>query len=362
MLGLVLDSTYSVLETGREETWELRAARASAPGSSAAMAPRIRLSLSKPLPTIRETHEEAMEDSTSNPKRIGSTAASPDSYSSDDYVQSICHLARPTFPGFPESIRKVQDRKTLKTLDDKSWSPSQQETSKCKLSDFISNVVPLGKVTPAEGDFWSREDPLAQIYTQAGKLCSSKASLYGKSSSTGYSQCNSSSPDSEVHPPTMKGKATGNPNLQRVLSFPRLPSPRPVQKEGVCSELRYLRRAEGAVFGSNQSQKETGSMFVTSEEPSLCSARGKLLGNPVLRCSVRKQSCLFSTEGTDEKEGRETSQSDQNLAGGVPTKQRYPESFQGAKKAMIHNWISEHRCLWKEAKLKACLLPAIAEV
>uniref|UniRef100_A0A8C3JCK8 Uncharacterized protein n=1 Tax=Calidris pygmaea TaxID=425635 RepID=A0A8C3JCK8_9CHAR len=109
------------------------------------MAPRIRLSLSKPLPTIRETHEEAMEDSTSNPKRIGSTAASPDSYSSDDYVQSICHLARPTFPGLPESIRKVQDRKTLKTLDDRSWSPSQQETSKCKLSDFISNVVPLGK-------------------------------------------------------------------------------------------------------------------------------------------------------------------------------------------------------------------------
>uniref|UniRef100_A0A8C4UMW4 Uncharacterized protein n=1 Tax=Falco tinnunculus TaxID=100819 RepID=A0A8C4UMW4_FALTI len=97
------------------------------------MAPRIRLSLSKPLPTIRETHEEAMEDSTSNAKRT-STAASPDSYSSDDYIQSICHLARPTFAGLPESSRKVQDRKTLKNLEDVWWSPSrggmQQQTSK----------------------------------------------------------------------------------------------------------------------------------------------------------------------------------------------------------------------------------------
>ncbi|XP_074460433.1 uncharacterized protein LOC141749978 [Larus michahellis] len=326
------------------------------------MAPRIRLNLSKPLPTIRETHEEAMEDSTSNPKRTGSTAASPDAYSSDDYAQSICHLARPTFPGLPESIRKVQDRKTPKTLDDRSWSPSQQEMSKCKLTNFISNVVPLRKVTPAEANFWSREDPLAQIYTHAGKLCSSKASLYGKSSSTGYSQCSSSSPNSELHPPTMKDKATGNPNSPRVFSFPRLPSPRPVQKEVVCSELRCPRGEEGAVLASKPSQKEDGSVFIAGEEPSPCSARGKLLGNPVLCCSVRKQSCLFNAAGANEKEGRETPQCDKNATGGVPTKQRYSECFQVAKKAVIHNWISEHRCIWKEAKVKACLLPAIAEV
>ncbi|KAM6380058.1 uncharacterized protein J5M81_010183 isoform 2-T2 [Pluvialis apricaria] len=330
------------------------------------MAPRIRLSLSRPLPTIRETHEEVMEDSTSNPKRTGSTAASPDSYSSDDYIQSICHLARPTFPGLPESIHKVQDRRTLKTLDNRSWSPSlggpQQETSKCKLTNFISNVVPLGKVTPAEANFWSREDPLAQIYNQAGKLCSSKASSCGKSSSTVYSQCNSSSPNSDLHPPTMKEKATEKPNLPRVFSFPRLPSPTPAQKEAACSELKYLRRDEGAVLGSNQSQKENGSVFITGEEPLPCSARGKLLGNPVLHCSVRRQSCLFNTAGTNEKEGRETSQCDRNVMGDVPTKQRYSECFQVAKKAVIHNWISEHRCIWKEAKVKACLLPTIAEV
>ncbi|KAM6249257.1 uncharacterized protein M6G45_009515 [Spheniscus humboldti] len=330
------------------------------------MAPRIRLSLSKPLPTICETHEEAMEDSSSNLKCTGSTAASPDSYSSDDYIQSICHLARPTFPGLPESSRKVQNRRTLKTLEDGSWSPSlggtQQEMSKCKLTNFISNVVPLGKVTPAEADFWSREDPLAQIYTHTGKLCSSKASSYSKSSSTGYSQCNSSSPNSELHPPTTKEKATGKPNLLRVFSFPRLPSPRPVQKEVVCSELKYLRGDEGAVLGSNPSQKENGPVFITGEELSPCSARGKLLGNPALRCSVRRQSCLFNTAGTDEKEGRENSHCDKNVMDDVPSKQRYSECFQAAKKAMIHSWISEHRCIWKEAKVKACLLPAIAEV
>ncbi|KFR04392.1 hypothetical protein Y956_05572, partial [Nipponia nippon] len=199
-----------------------------------------------------------------------------------------------------------------------------------------------------------------QIYTHAGELCSSRASSYGKISSTGYSQCNSSSPNSELHPPSMIEKATGKPNLLQVFSFPRLPSPRPVQKEAVCSELKYYRRGEGAVLGSNHSQKENGPVFITGEELSPCSARGKLLGNPALPCSVRRQSCLFNTAGTDEKEGRENSHCDKNVMGDVPTKQRYPECFQAAKKPMI--WVSEHRCIWKEAKVKACLLPAIAEV
>ncbi|KGL99291.1 hypothetical protein N301_12157, partial [Charadrius vociferus] len=201
-----------------------------------------------------------------------------------------------------------------------------------------------------------------QIYTQAGKLCSSKASSYGKSSGTGYSQCNSFFPNSDLHPPTMKEKATGKPSLLRGFSFPRLPSPRPAQKEAACSEVRYLRRDDGAVLGSHQSQKENGSMFITGEEPSPCSTRGKLVGNPVLHCPVRRQSCLFNTAGTDEKEGRETSQCDKNVMDDVPTKQRYSECFKVAKKAVIRNWISEHRCIWKEAKVKACLLPAIAEV
>ncbi|KFO09049.1 hypothetical protein N312_05913, partial [Balearica regulorum gibbericeps] len=201
-----------------------------------------------------------------------------------------------------------------------------------------------------------------QIYTHTGKLCSSKASSYGKSSSTGYSQCNSSLPNGDLHPPTTKEKATGKPNLPRVFSFPRLPSPRPVQKEVVCSELKDVRRDEGAVLGSNHSQKENSPMFVTGEELLPCSARRKLLGNPELCCSVRRQSCLLNTAHPDEKKGKETSHCDKNIRGDVPTKQRYSECFQVPKKAMIHNWISEHRCIWKEAKVKACLLPAIAEV
>ncbi|KFV91325.1 hypothetical protein N326_05131, partial [Eurypyga helias] len=201
-----------------------------------------------------------------------------------------------------------------------------------------------------------------QIYTLAGKLCSSKVSPYGKSSITGYSQCNSSTPNGELHPPTMKEKATVKPSFPQVFNFPRLPSPRPVQKEVVCSDLKYLRRDEGAVLGNNPSQKENGPVLINSEELRPSSAGWKLVRDPVLRCSVRRQRCLFNTAGTDEKEGRETSHSDKNTIGDVPTKQRYSQYFQVPKKAMIHNWISEHRCIWKEAKVKACLLPAIAEV
>ncbi|KFP17975.1 hypothetical protein Z169_05799, partial [Egretta garzetta] len=201
-----------------------------------------------------------------------------------------------------------------------------------------------------------------QIYTQAGKLCSSKASSYSNSSSTGYSQCNSSSPDSELHPPATKEKAPGKPNLLHVFSLPRLASPRPVQKEAACSELKWLRRDEGAVLGSNHSQKEDVPVFRSGEELSLCSARGMLLGNPALPRAVRRQSCCPHTAGTDGKDGSENSHCDKNVMSDVPTKQRYSECLQAAKKAMIHSWISEHRCIWKEAKVKACLLPAIAEV
>lgn len=304
-----------------------------------------------------------MEDPSSNPKRAGSAAASPDSYSSDDYIQSICHLARPTFPALLENRRKGQDRKTLKILEDVSGSPqlvgAQQERSKCKLSNFISNVVPLGKVPPAESDFWSREDPLEQIYTNAGNLCSSKASPHGESASTRYSQCNSSAPNDD--PTSLEEKNTGKTSFPRVFSFPRLPSPRPVQKEAVCSELRHLRKDEGTVLGNNHSQKENGPVIINTEGLLAPLARGKVVGNPALPCSARRQN-LFNTAGIDGKEGREISHSDKNVMGAVPTKQRYFESFQVPKKATIHNWISEHRCIWKEAKIKACLLPAIAEV
>lgn len=330
----------------------------------AAMAPRIRLSVSKPLPTICETHEEAMEDLTSNPKHTANTSTNPDLYSSDDYIQSICHLARPTFPGIPESSHRVRNRRILQTLGAMSWSPSQKEMSACKLTNFISNVMPLGKATSApddaEADFWSREDPLAQIYRRTGNLCSSKG-LWSKNSSTDSSQCISSSHLDSLHPPAMKEEASGKPHFPRMFSFPRFPSPRPMQKETLCSELRCLRRDEGAVVGSNHSQKEDAPRFINTEELLLCSGRGKLLGNQLLRCSVRRQS-LFEAVGADEKEGRETSHCDKNAVGDVPSKQRYSECFQAAKKAVIHNWISEHRCMWKEAKIKACLLPAIAEV
>lgn len=325
--------------------------------SFAAMAPRIRLGLSKPLPTICETHEEAVEDSTNSQKGSGSTAASPDTHSSDDYIQSICHLARPTFPGLPESSSKVQGRRILKSSEDMSWSPAlggmQQETPERKLSSFISNVVPLGKVMSAEADFWAREDPLAQIYTCAGKLCSTKASSYG--SSTSYSRY-FSTPNNELHPPATKGKATENPSFPGVFSFPRLPSPRPAQKDAVCSGGKNLRRDEGAVLGNNQRQKGHSTSLSTSEEP----PAGR--GTPAWHSSVGRQGSLSSTAGTDGKEGRGTSHCDQDVMGGVPTKQRYSKLFQVPKKAMIHNWIAEHRCIWKEAKVKACLLPAIAEV
>nr|XP_008164664.1 uncharacterized protein LOC101937742 [Chrysemys picta bellii]XP_008164665.1 uncharacterized protein LOC101937742 [Chrysemys picta bellii]XP_023959467.1 uncharacterized protein LOC101937742 [Chrysemys picta bellii] len=331
------------------------------------MAPRIRLTISKPLPTICETQEEVLEDVTSNAKGFGSFSIDSDSCSSDDYLQSICHLARPTFPVLPEN-GVFQDKKVLETLQRVSWFPklavAQQVIPKCKLTNIFSDMMSLEKISLVLDNAklypCTRADPLEQLYAQAEKTRHYRGSVYGESSSTDDSQHRGD----EIHPSTPQEKTTEKQDLAGVFRFPRLPSPRPTERENSCPEQKCLISNKiMAVSENDQTQKENCTIFIDGKRIWPHPPREKQQGNKGLSCPLRRQCAVFRTAGGTEKEEELKSSSDnKTVKGEVLNKQRYPQCFQVDKKAMIHSWISECKCAWKGAKVKGCLLPAIAEI
>ncbi|XP_043376224.1 uncharacterized protein LOC122461267 [Dermochelys coriacea] len=340
------------------------------------MAPRIRLTISKPLPTICETQEEILEDVTSNAKGFGSFSIDSDSCSSDDYLQSICHLARPTFPVFSENPYAFQDKKVLETLQRMSWFPklevAQQVIPKYKLTNIFSDMMSLEKVSLVLDNAklypCTRADPLEQLYAQAEKTRHYRVSVYGESSSMDDSQhSHFSSCDTrrggEIHPSTSQEKMTEKQDLAGVFSFPRLPSPRPIERENSCPEQTCLKSSKiMAVSENDQTQKENCTIFIDGKRLWPHPPREKLQGNKVLSCPLRRQCAVFKTRGGTEKEELKSSSYNKIVKGDVLNKQSYPQCFHVDKKAMIHSWISECKCAWKGAKVKACLLPAIAEI
>ncbi|KYO20363.1 hypothetical protein Y1Q_0010882 [Alligator mississippiensis] len=234
-----------------------------------AMAPRLRLNITKPLPTICETHEELQEDLSSNARSLGSLSTNSDLCSSEDYLQSICQLARPTFPAIPENHPRVRDKTTLQE-DRRCPKPAVMPRAipKCQLTNIISNIMSLekvhlvceeGKPYPCSGD-----DPLEKLYAQAGKTHHYKGPASSESLSADYSQSSPYNTSSdETHLVDSQDKPTKKPNLPRIFSFPRLPSPGPVQREDRFPELKSLKISERSASGSDQTQKENCTMLIS---------------------------------------------------------------------------------------------------
>ncbi|KYO20362.1 hypothetical protein Y1Q_0010882 [Alligator mississippiensis] len=238
-------------------------------GCGGAMAPRLRLNITKPLPTICETHEELQEDLSSNARSLGSLSTNSDLCSSEDYLQSICQLARPTFPAIPENHPRVRDKTTLQE-DRRCPKPAVMPRAipKCQLTNIISNIMSLekvhlvceeGKPYPCSGD-----DPLEKLYAQAGKTHHYKGPASSESLSADYSQSSPYNTSSdETHLVDSQDKPTKKPNLPRIFSFPRLPSPGPVQREDRFPELKSLKISERSASGSDQTQKENCTMLIS---------------------------------------------------------------------------------------------------
>ncbi|XP_053232934.1 uncharacterized protein LOC128407929 [Podarcis raffonei] len=325
------------------------------------MAPRIRLNIAKPLPTISEALEDILDDITSNTKGFGNACTSPDSSSGEDYLQSICQLARPTFPVLPESQRKVQDTEKLGMLHNSHRVFSLSETPKMVSRYKITDILPNARTFERNSSILdriktyssSKVDPLEELYTEAERT--HRWRYPNGSENTDHSQHNFQG----ISVSEPREKAMEKPG---AVSFPRLPSPRPMQRENSCPELKSLRnQGKMPALESSPYQKETDPLIVNGKSIWLHPPRETPPDTKILRYSQRGQQTLKAAAFPEREQQPKPSIYDHNVKGEVSKRAGCVGYFHVDKRNTSCDWISEYQSAWKEAKVRACLLPAIAE-
>lgn len=322
-----------------------------------AMAPWIKLNIAKPLPTISEALEDLLEDKSSSSK--GNVCLSPDSCTGEDYLQSICQLARPAFPPPQENKCKVQDLENQAIMHSGHRITNVPEapkiTPKYKLTDALPNLVYSERngfiISHVQTYSSSRVDPLEELYTESQKTHQWRC-LDGSENLRIDSSQHSCHGARFVLPPE---------KIRAVVGFPRLPSPRPIQRETSCPDLKSLRN-QGRMppLQSAPHQKLKDPLMINGKSIWLYAPRENPLGIKMLRPSQRGQRPLDDTISPD-KEQLKSCTFNKNVKRGVSSKDGCLGHFYINPKDTSRHWISEYQSAWKEAKLRAGLLPAIAE-
>lgn len=323
-----------------------------------AMAPWIKLSIAKPLPTISEAMEDILEDKTSSSK--GNVCLSPDSCTGEDYLQSICQLARPAFPLSLESKRNIQGTEKQAMLHSGHRISSLSETPqiigpKCKLTDPLPNLMSSERnsfiLDRSQTYSSSRADPLEELYTESQKTRQWRCSEGSKD--TSISSLQHGCPGASLATPA------GKPRIEQgAVGFPRLLSPRPTQRESSCPDLKSLKiQGRRPPLQGSPSQKAKDPISIHGKSIWLYAPRENLLGAKMLRSSPRGQQPWNVVEPPEKEQLKSCLYSKRD----VSSKGGCLGHFCFDPKATSRHWISEYQCAWKEAKERASLLPAIAE-
>ncbi|CDQ98620.1 unnamed protein product [Oncorhynchus mykiss] len=284
------------------------------------MRPRSRLLAKRWLPTIREGYEELVQDMNQANSRHLPPHGQAHSLSTHDYFLSICQLARPTFPqGEPDC-----DILTVGALT--SLRPCLRLH---KLRDPVPPCLPLiSKV--------SRHTQLEQEESQ--------------------NEC--SGPERAVDVSSRQTSSRVVPSVSDPLEFLY------GHREGLLS----------AAWSQSVTQSRPQPPVHADSFPRMCSS-------PLTQ---RKNSCreLWLVDPTDQKKPNpdpappETSSSDQqkpdasssfswrfqNNPDRAPAGERGKCTRYMDHHTMVSHWIADCRSAWREARIRACMLPAIAEM
>ncbi|XP_071024451.1 uncharacterized protein [Oncorhynchus clarkii lewisi] len=296
------------------------------------MRPRSRLLAKRWLPTIREGYEELVQDMNQANSRHLPPHGQAHSLSTHDYFLSICQLARPTFPqGEPDC-----DILTVGALT--SLRPCLRLH---KLRDPVPPCLPLiSKV--------SRHTQLEQEESQ--------------------NEC--SGPERAVDVSSRQTSSRVVPSVSDPLEFLY------GHREGLLSAACRAHDSQGRMGEGSQSvtQSRPQPPVHADNFPRMCSS-------PLTQ---RKNSCreLWLVDPTDQKKPNpdpappETSSSDQQKPDASSSfswrfqnnPDRAPAGDRGKctrymdHHTMVSHWIADCRSAWREARIRACMLPAIAEM
>ncbi|KAJ8337554.1 hypothetical protein SKAU_G00365200 [Synaphobranchus kaupii] len=280
----------------------------------AGMRPRSRLLAKKRLPTIREGYEELLQDM----NQVNSYHAAPchaqrDGLSTEDYLLSICQLARPAFP------LREQDRDILTLGQLEALKPG------LRLPRLPTPTRPL---TPTARSCSYREEEKTEkagsraLHGGNGSRADPLEYLYGRRDTPASSTCVYMDTEGRLSEDPEKGGASPG-SRPRSQSFPRLCSPRHAHRKSSCPEIRLADTPSPAPLGNRP-----------------CPSNGKKPSATTL-----------------------PSESDQEMMGWCsPAGERKNCNGGADKHSVISSWIADCRTAWHEAKMKACMLPTIAEI
>ncbi|XP_048093307.1 uncharacterized protein si:dkeyp-72g9.4 [Alosa alosa] len=293
------------------------------------MRPRSRLLVKRGLPTIREGYEEMVQDmNQANSQHTPPSTQPQQSLSTQDYLLSICQLARPTFP-----LREPDwDILSMAPMDMSKPCPRlhrlRRRDAVCPVSSVSTALTQResqGECSPPEPASVSStpspitvtSDPLEYLYSNGGAEC----------------------------PQGLEGRGGRSPATCRPRSgsFPRVSFPPDARRKSSCPELRL--------------SASTSTVDDTAAPPATLMQRSPL--------TKKKQSGDRGDRGT----------SSLALVGTLSKPHSTPADWRGSssrgsssssssstdKNNMVSHWIAECRSAWREAMIHACMLPALVE-
>ncbi|GAA6228914.1 uncharacterized protein LOC108899154 [Lates japonicus] len=267
------------------------------------MRPRSRLPSKRRLllPTIREGTEETVRD-LNEANTLHHITGHSQPVSSEDYLLSICHLAHPTFPTRDVSPDNVHARQ----LD------AGHQRLRLSRQTGTTPTAAAFEFSPTE------EAQAADAQREEEKELSSKL-MFGNSDPLeylyGYGHQNNLSGGArkvfiEGRFVRQRGSVREGQARSRAHSIPRASSPDlPRQRKSSCPELH--------------TSANTSTLNISPNCLSRLEARG---GSPAVR--------------------------------GAEWERQNPT----VKQSLISQWISDCKSAWREARVRACMLPAIAEI
>ncbi|XP_062391631.1 uncharacterized protein si:dkeyp-72g9.4 [Sardina pilchardus] len=286
------------------------------------MRPRSRLLAKRGLPTIREGYEEMVQDmNQANSQHTPPCAQPQQSLSTQDYLLSICQLARPTFP----SREPDWDILSMAPMDMSKPCPRLH-----RLRDAVCPVAPVSQTTLSQRE-GKREAPVENRCSppEPARASSPPSPITVSSDPLEYLYSNGGAERPQGLEERARPPAACRP---RSGSFPRVSVPPDARRKSSCPEL-HLSASTAAVPPATPMQRSPLTKKKQSGDRSASSPTA------VVGALSKPHSTPADWRG----------KSSRGNGGGAD------------KNNMVSHWIAECRSAWREAMIHACMLPALVE-
>lgn len=330
------------------------------------MRPRSRLLAKRGLPTIREGYEEMVQDmnQANSQHHTLPPCAQPQSLSTQDYLLSICQLARPTFP-----LREPD-------WDILSMAPMEMSKPCPRFHRHRAPVRPASPISATRTRKEVKEEPM-EIHSQReakGDVPEPKAEALEASG------CGPIEPVTAISSNQSSVDMSSDP-LEFLFSNRGSESPRRLEERGsrpVC------RPRSGSFPRAASSSSSSASALPDTRRKSSCPElrlptpmptestpddnNNNSWSAPPTTTLTQRSPLTKKKHGTDHHRGGTAAP-----VGSLGNKPHHSSTAPGApdsrgkggramdKNNMVSHWIAECRSAWREAMIHACMLPALAE-